>query len=132
MMRRLYFVATLMFWLAFTAFWGAGLWMHAEQQTAARSTMRVYGLDEVTKHSKPDDCWMAIGGNIYDLTAYLPQHPTRADVIVPWCGKEATVAYNTKNRSRPHSSYASNLLQQYRIGVVQNDAGPIAVPPGQP
>lgn len=124
MMKRLYFVSTIAFWLVFIAFWGASLWMPAEQKVLARPTIAAYTLSDVAKHDRPGDCWMAISGKVYDLTAYLSQHPTRPDVIVPWCGKEATVAYNTKNRdknhSRPHSSYASNLLQQYQIGVLQD------------
>jgi cytochrome b involved in lipid metabolism len=125
MMKRLYFASTIAFWLAFIAFWGASLWMHAEQKVPARPTIAAYTLGDVAKHDQSGDCWMVIGGNVYDLTGYLSQHPTRPDVIVSWCGKEATVAYNTKNRdknrSRPHSSYASNLLQQYQIGVLQDD-----------
>jgi len=122
MMKRLYFVSTIAFWLAFAAFWGASLWTPAEQKVLARPTIAAYTLSDVAKHSRTGDCWMAIGGEIYDLTAYLSQHPAPPDVIVPWCGKDATVAYNTKNRGRPHSPYASNLLRQYRIGVLQDGA----------
>lgn len=124
MMKRLYYVSTVAFWLAFIAFWGASLWMPVEQKAAVRPTLAVYALSDVARHDRPGDCWMAIGGKVYDLTAYLPQHPARPEVIVPWCGKEATVAYHTKNRegsSQPHSSYASSLLQQYRIGVLREE-----------
>ena len=31
--------------------------------------------DEVAKHSKEDDCWCIIGGEIYDVTKFLPDHP---------------------------------------------------------
>jgi hypothetical protein len=36
---------------------------------------------------------------------------------VPWCGKEATEAYNTK-QGRLHSPYADELLAKYRIGTL--------------
>lgn len=119
MMKRLYFVSTIAFWLVFAAFLGASLRMPAEQEVVARPAIAAYTLSDVAKHGRADDCWMAISGKVYDLTAYLSQHPAPPDMIVPWCGKEATVAYHTKNRGRPHSPYASNLLQQYHIGVLQ-------------
>lgn len=67
---------------------------------------------------------MAIGGEVYELTAYLPQHPAPPSVILPSCGTDATRAYNTKNRGRPHSPYAASLLERYRIGRLERPATP--------
>lgn len=36
--------------------------------------------------------------------------------MTTWCGKEATDAYRTKTKGRPHSPYADQLLPTYRIG----------------
>jgi cytochrome b involved in lipid metabolism len=55
---------------------------------------------------------------VYDLTAYLPEHPSTPSVIVPWCGREASEVYRTKTRGRPHSPEADQLLSRYRIGVI--------------
>ena len=38
--------------------------------------------------------------------------------ILPWCGKDASEAYRTKTRGRPHSPYADTLLPKYRIGAL--------------
>ena len=103
-MKRLYLVSTAVFWIAVAMFWSASRWGSAEQSAAG-----TYTLDDLSTHDTAEDCWMAIGGAVYDLTAYLPQHPTRPEVIVPWCGEEATSAYNTKNRGQPHSAYASEV-----------------------
>lgn len=43
---------------------------------------------------------LAINGQVYDLSAYLPEHPSKPDIILPWCGKEASEAYRTKTRGR--------------------------------
>ena len=32
-------------------------------------------MEEVEKHSNPDDCWTIYNGVIYDVTAYAPTHP---------------------------------------------------------
>jgi hypothetical protein len=55
---------------------------------------------------------------VYDFGVYIPEHRTRPDVITAWCGKEATEAYNTKTKGRPHSLYADALLAKYRIGAL--------------
>jgi cytochrome b involved in lipid metabolism len=59
---------------------------------------------------------MAIRGSVYNLTAYLPDHPSRPSIIEPWCGKEASDAYNTKIKARAHSAEADALVTKYKIG----------------
>lgn len=76
---------------------------------------------ERTAHATPEDRWMAIRGQIYDFTDYLPQHPADPSVFLPWCGKQATQAYETKTEGRPHSSHADQLLSKYWIGVFREE-----------
>jgi cytochrome b involved in lipid metabolism len=117
MMRKLFIVSTLAFWLAVVGFWVTGLWFPAETSGGeAVAAEPVWALAELARHDKAEDCWMAIDGAVFDFSAYLPQHPSKPDVILPWCGKEATEAYRTKTKGRPHSAYADQLLPQYRIG----------------
>jgi len=119
MMRRLFIASTMVFWLAVLGFWVGGQWLAADiDGGAAVAGGRARTLAEVASHDMADDCWMAIDGVVFDLSAYLPQHPSNPNVILPWCGKEATEAYRTKTKGRPHSAYADQLLPQYRIGVV--------------
>lgn len=118
-MRRLYLSATVLFWLLVSAFWAGGLWQRPSQESIAVSADKAISPAELAKHVLPENCWMAIRGSVYDLTAYLPEHPSRPDLIQPWCGTDATQAYNTKSKGRPHSSYADELLAKYRIGAVE-------------
>jgi cytochrome b involved in lipid metabolism len=117
-MRRLYLSATLIFWLLVTAIWAGSLWMPPAEKTAAIAVNKSISLTELAIHKAPDNCWVAIRGNVYDLSAYLPEHPSQPDILLPWCGKEATEAYNTKTKGRPHSPYADELLVKYRIGIL--------------
>lgn len=116
MTRILYLVATAAFFAGIGAFWAIGL----NESPAAAPAASGYTLAEVAKHNRADDCWMAIRGQVYDLTSYLSQHPTAPQVIVPACGTEATHAYETKNVGRPHSPYADELLKKYRIGALNS------------
>jgi cytochrome b involved in lipid metabolism len=102
-MGRLFLAATLVFWAA-----------------AAPADDATYSLAEVAHHTAANDCWMAIDGQVFDLSAYVPQHPANPSVLLPWCGKEASTAYHTKNRGRPHSPYADQLLSKYRIGALDD------------
>lgn len=121
-MRRLFIYSTVIFWLAIVGFWLASL-SHKPATPSANlpsaPVLKSFSLAEVMRHQQAGDCWMAIAGEVYDVTAYLPSHPSSPDIINAWCGKEATTAWQTKTRGRPHSAYADSLLQQYRIGVVQ-------------
>ncbi|MBI5890975.1 MAG: cytochrome b5 domain-containing protein [Nitrosomonadales bacterium] len=118
MMRRLYLSATVVFWLLVAAFWIGGKWLPSAGESAAIAAERVIPAAELAKHAMPGNCWMAIRGSVYDLGTYLPQHPSPPEIVTSWCGKEATVAYDTKTKGRPHSPYADELLAKYRIGML--------------
>ena len=118
MKQRVYFTATLLFWLAVAFFKIAAVWLPEAEKTAALAADRIISPAELARHATPTDCWMAVRGNVYDLTAYLPNHPSPPSIVNPWCGKVATEAYNTKTKGRPHSSYADELLAKYRIGTL--------------
>lgn len=130
MTRYLFIAFTALFCLALFGFWLAG-W-HAPippvpvpptppaAPPTAQATIAppVYTLAEVAAHHQAQDCWMAIDGKVYDLSAYLPQHPSSPDIIFPWCGKEASQAYATKTKGRSHSTHADKLLEKYLIGTL--------------
>lgn len=120
-MRRVYLATTLIFWLLVSAFWAGSLWLPPADESVAVAAEKVFARSELAKHALPDNCWMAIRGKVYDVSAYLPEHPSRPDLVLPWCGKEATEAYDTKTKGRPHSAYADELLATYRIGSLATD-----------
>lgn len=120
-MRKLFFVATGVFWLAVLATWAGKQWLPPARDATSAAVTRPIPLSEVALHASEADCWMAIAGSIYDLTAYLPEHPSKPSIVLPWCGKEASEAYRTKTKGRPHSSEADQLLSSYRIGVLSGE-----------
>jgi cytochrome b involved in lipid metabolism len=115
-MRSLLHLDHCVFWLLVTAFWAASLWLPPAEQSLAVAAEKSYSKADLAKHATAENCWMAIRGSVYDLSAYLPEHPSRPELVLPWCGKEATEAYNTKTKGRSHKPYADDLLAQYRIG----------------
>jgi cytochrome b involved in lipid metabolism len=118
MMRKLYYFSTFVFWFAVLAFWAGNSMLPVEEEGVVVAADNTISPADLARHDQPQDCWMAIRGSVYDISSYVLQHPSPPEIILPWCGKEATVAYETKTRGRPHSSYADGLLPGYRIGVI--------------
>jgi cytochrome b involved in lipid metabolism len=122
MMSKFYIGSTAAFWTIV-----GGLWLAAipEPDTLAQSlspAKKGYSLDDVASHNTTGDCWMAIHGKVYDITTYLPDHPSRPEVIERWCGKEASNAYDTKIKGRRHSQEADRQLETYFIGELTGAA----------
>jgi cytochrome b involved in lipid metabolism len=82
------------------------------------SPATTYMAADVAKHSTPDDCWMIVNGNVYNLTSYLNQHPGGPDKITPYCGKDATQPFSQKPNGQPHSQRANDVLASLQVGVL--------------
>jgi|JI8StandDraft_1071087.scaffolds.fasta_scaffold252245_1 cytochrome b involved in lipid metabolism len=125
MMRGLYLSSTVLFWLAV-----AGLWHAAEappepainppSPAEAPASPGRYSTGDVARHGLAEDCWMIIAGEVYDVSSYIPDHPTEPEILLPWCGRDASEAYRTKGKGRSHSAYADRQLAQYRIGTLRS------------
>lgn len=83
---------------------------------ATTTTNLILSSAELYKHNSGKSCWLLISGKIYDVTTFLNQHPGGASTILPTCGTDATVAYDTKGGTRSHSSSATAMLAAYYIG----------------
>lgn len=121
MMRNLVLLSTTLFWLLVLLFaLAAGNnGKSARTDLPADNTDKFVAMSEVARHASSEDCWMVINTRVYDLTAYLPEHPSKPSIILPWCGKEASEAYKTKSKGRSHSTQADQALANYAIGRVE-------------
>ena len=70
----------------------------------------------ISQHSNADSCWLLISGKVYDVTQYLQLHPGGRAIILPFCGKEATAAFDTKAGGGSHSNNAISQLGAFLIG----------------
>lgn len=108
---------------AFIAFWSSIATLLAVQvmatdpQEGGEGTA-TYTLEQVAEHAGEGDCWMVIEGKVYDISDYVPKHPTPPTVLLPWCGKEATEGMRTKGYGRDHSPVAWDMLDAYQIGIL--------------
>lgn len=82
----------------------------------------------VAEHASPADCWIIVSSKVYDVTTYLARHPGGAFRITPYCGKDATVAFQTQGGEGTHSSVATQDLLALYVGEVSSVEAS-AVPP---
>jgi hypothetical protein len=64
-------------------------------------------LTELKQHSSELDCWVAFEGKVYDITQYLPKHPTQ---ISYYCG--TSKGFEDAFTAKHGSSKVSLLLEQ--------------------
>ncbi len=74
--------------------------------------------DEVKRHNKESDCWIVVKGKVYDVTAFLEEHPGGAEVLLDQGGKDATFPFEDVG----HSEGAINDLKALEIGDLDESA----------
>jgi cytochrome b involved in lipid metabolism len=73
-----------------------------------------YTIADVAKHAVITDCWTAIQGNVYNLTAFAQKHGGGAAAIAPACGKDGLSVL----QGAPHGTGKLSGIAQYKIGVL--------------
>lgn len=79
---------------------------------------------EVAKHNQATDCWIIINNSVYQVTEYLTLHPGGASIIIPYCGADATVVYDTKDGRGSHSGQANQDLSSLKLGTIGQAINP--------
>jgi len=68
---------------------------------------------EVQKHSSATDCWSVIKGEVYDLTAYVKDHPGGANLIKAICGKDGSTSFASQHAG---AAKPKNILAAFALG----------------
>jgi uncharacterized membrane protein len=82
----------------------------AQPATGAAAT---YTLAEVSRHNSAGDCWAAIDSVVYDLGAWVDQHPGGAQRILDLCGTDGTSAFRGQHGS---AEGPESVLEGFAIG----------------
>lgn len=51
-----------------------------------KAKMGMISMEEVAKHNSPDDCWVVLHGQVYDLTEFHASHPGGSAIITDYAG----------------------------------------------
>ncbi len=87
---------------------------------AGGDDLREITMEELARHDSAGSCWKAIDGRVYDVTEYIPRHPTPESVILRWCGREATEGWDGIGGGRGHSAAAAAMLRDFVVGRLVN------------
>ncbi|EPZ34355.1 DNA/RNA helicase, DEAD/DEAH box type domain-containing protein [Rozella allomycis CSF55] len=72
--------------------------------------MNVISNEELQKHNKKGDLWLAIDNTVYDLTDFMNEHPGGEEPLLENAGNDATVAFNDMG----HGDYHKGVLERYK------------------
>ncbi|KAK9895356.1 fatty acid-2 hydroxylase [Cystobasidium minutum MCA 4210] len=81
------------------------------------SSKRIYTLSDVERHNTASSCWVIRNNVVYDVTAFVADHPGGDDLILDWAGKDITAVMEDPVE-HAHSDSAYDLLSEYSIGVL--------------
>ncbi len=84
----------------------------AAKPTPATTVAAGYTMAQVRANNGRAKCWTVISENVYDLTAWIGDHPGGAGAIVSLCGTDGTQSFLAmhRNQSKPESRLAGYLL----------------------
>ncbi|KAJ1556070.1 Cytochrome b5 reductase 4, partial [Cladochytrium tenue] len=90
--------------------------------------LRRYTPAEVAAHGRRGDCWMALAGRVYDVTAYVEYHPGGAGQLLRGAGRDATRLFM---QVHPWVNYEFLLGDACLVGFLLPDpaAAPAALSP---
>ena len=55
---------------------------------------KTYTYSDLQQHVSSESCWVALYGNVYDVTSFLPNHPGGTKIVLQLAGTDATEQYD--------------------------------------
>jgi len=86
-----------------------------QKPAVAPAPSRAPGLSmaDVARHSSRSDCWSVVGGSVYNLTSWIPNHPGGEGTILSMCGRDGTALYRGQHGSK---SKPARILGGFKLG----------------
>lgn len=78
--------------------------------SSSPSSSGTYTMDEVAAHTKKDDIWVVIDGQVLDVTKFLPDHPGGEKAILIYAGRDATEEFNMLHDPKVIPRYAPDAV----------------------
>lgn len=88
---------------------------------AVTKRIRIYTEEDVANHKSANSCWVTYRGKVYDVTAFMPDHPGGDDLIMDHAGTDVESIMKDGD-SHDHSDSAYDMLEEYMIGRLGTEA----------
>lgn len=76
---------------------------------------RKIALAELILHNSPEDCWIALHGEVYNITEFAKEHPGGSSLIHDLAGQDGTESFDGV-----HSMTKLSLIESAKIGKLVN------------
>jgi cytochrome b involved in lipid metabolism len=90
----------------------------SQEQPVDKISSITYTLDDVAKHSTPDDCWIVLHGKVYDVSGFGTSDHPGGEAVYEGCGVDATELFETRpmGSGTPHSEKAREFTDNFYVG----------------
>ncbi|XP_063549216.1 cytochrome b5-like [Cydia strobilella] len=95
----------------------ASLALRAESETRTMSETKRFTRAEISSYNKKDNNVFIVRNHVYDVKAFLDEHPGGHEVLVRVVGKDATEDFDDIG----HSLDAKELMKKYRVGELVDE-----------
>ena len=89
--------------------------------------MKSVSLTELASHRSESDCWIAIDGDVYDVTRFLNSHPAGKNVILQVAGKEVGVEFFSFHKKEILEKYGPKM----KIGKLVGSTDLVCIDPAE-
>ncbi|KAI8139052.1 acyl-CoA dehydrogenase/oxidase [Fennellomyces sp. T-0311] len=72
--------------------------------------LKRFTIEEVAKHTAPNDCWIIVENKVYDVTSFLNDHPGGKKILSKASGTDATVQFKAFHNPTVLKTYGPKLL----------------------
>ena len=78
----------------------------AEPTQDPEESVNGFTLAQVSERNSAAECWVAIDGDVYDLTQWIRSHPGGSGAILNLCGKDGSASFTSQHggQARPSST----------------------------
>lgn len=83
--------------------------------TTTPATVKTFTIAQVATHNSEANCYSAINGNVYDLTAFITKHPGGDRNILRICGIDGSAAFDGQHGG---DSKPERILAGFEIGTL--------------
>jgi cytochrome b involved in lipid metabolism len=83
--------------------------------TTTSSTAKTFTIAQVATHNSEANCYSAINGNVYDLTAFITKHPGGDRNILRICGIDGSAAFDGQHGG---DSKPERILAGFEVGTL--------------
>lgn len=83
--------------------------------TATATGAATFTAAQVAKHNSASDCWTSINGTVYDVTAWIDQHPGGSQRILNLCGIDGSSAFDNQHNGQPKPE---TILAGFEVGTL--------------